>query len=423
MLILHKISQSRSEGTFLRSDNLLSERDPDRIRFDTLPDGDIGLRTPPGGGPIAEEHSIAALSDGTLYTVYRTIDGWPCEAWSRDGGHSWTPPAYMQYSPLRPQRVKHPRAAVFVWRCSNGQYLCWYHNHGGSAAVQQPGQWPYFQGRNPVWLLAGREISTPAGQRIEWSQPEIILYDDDPYVGMSYPDLIEDHGRFWISETQKTIGRTHAIDSGLLAGLFSQWDSSGMPADGLILEWPAEGRRMPDAVPMPALPELTRKNKTDFSGMLRLRTGMTLELSLTLTSFRSGQIIVDNRIANGQGFCLRTSDRGTLEFSLNDGKAESRWDCDTRLLLLGKRHHVTVIVDGGPCIILFVVDGVLNDGGDEREYGWGRFAPWLRGFYGATTLAIGPSMDGEVEHLRLYSRALRVSEAVAAYGAHRPAMP
>jgi hypothetical protein len=42
-------------------------------------------------------------------------------------------------------------------------------------------------------------------------------------------------------------------------------------------------------------------------------------------------------------------------------------------------HHAAVItVDGGPKIITFVVDGTLCDGGEQRQFGWGRFSPDLR---------------------------------------------
>jgi hypothetical protein len=51
---------------------------------------------------------------------------------------------------------------------------------------------------------------------IEWSQPEILLYDDDPFIRMSYPDLIEEDGRFYITETQKSVGRVHEIPASLL---------------------------------------------------------------------------------------------------------------------------------------------------------------------------------------------------------------
>ena len=33
-----------AEGAILRSDNILTKREPERIRFETLPDGEIGMR-------------------------------------------------------------------------------------------------------------------------------------------------------------------------------------------------------------------------------------------------------------------------------------------------------------------------------------------------------------------------------------------
>ena len=95
---LHKVGGfgygffTRSEGVLLKSDNLFTEADPEKITWETLPDGDFGLRTPPGGGPIAEEQSYVVLSDGSFYSVYRTIDGHPVCAYSRDAGHTWTQP-------------------------------------------------------------------------------------------------------------------------------------------------------------------------------------------------------------------------------------------------------------------------------------------------------------------------------------------
>ena len=81
ILPLHKVGAmgdgffAASEGAFLASRSILVERDPARITFETRPDGDVGLRTPAGGGRVAEEQSIVASSDGSLVCVYRTIDG------------------------------------------------------------------------------------------------------------------------------------------------------------------------------------------------------------------------------------------------------------------------------------------------------------------------------------------------------------
>ncbi len=189
---LHKVGGfglgffTSSEGVLLKSANILTERDPDKISWQTLPDGDAGLRTPPGGGPIAEEQSYCTLSDGAIYAVYRTVDGYPACTYSRDGGHTWSEPQYKRYANGR--LVKHPRAANFVWRCANGNFLYWFHNHGGRfIRLMEDATQPY-QDRNPVWLSGGVEVDTPAGKVIRWSQPEIVLYDDDPYIRMSYPE-------------------------------------------------------------------------------------------------------------------------------------------------------------------------------------------------------------------------------------------
>jgi len=75
--------------------------------------------------------------------------------------------------------------------------------------------------------------------------------------------------------------------------------------------------------------------------------------------------------------------------------------------------HLVATVDGGPKIITFVVDGVLQDGGDERQFGWGRFSPHLPPANGAANVRI----DSAVRALRVYGRALRTSEAVGNFRA------
>lgn len=70
-------------------------------------------------------------------------------------------------------------------------------------------------------------------------------------------------------------------------------------------------------------------------------------------------------------------------------------------------------VDGGPKIITFVVDGVLCEGGEERQFGWGRFSPHLRAPNGAEQMRLAPG----VSSLRIYRRALRTSEAVGNFRA------
>lgn len=404
---LHKVGGfghgffTRSEGVLLASANLVSESDPTRIKWETLPEGDAGLRAPQGGGPIAEEHSFSVLSDGSFYCVYRTIDGHPACAYSRDGGRSWSAPQYVRYADGR--LVKHPRAANFAWRCANGRFLYWFHNHGGR----------WYDDRNPVWLCGGVEADGPDGRVIRWSQPEIALYDDDPYIRTSYPDLLEEAGQYFLTETQKDVARVHLLDPTLLEGLWGQFDHAAAATDGLLLSLPAAGRAAPSQAPMPELPAFCRRDqrRADY-GTEDLREGFTLDLWLRMDSLEAGQVVLDSRTPAGQGLCLQTTARGTLEIALNDGRTENRWECDPGVLRAGALQHVAVIVDGGPRVICFVVDGKLCDGGEFRQFGWGRFSPNLRDVRGADVLRVGPKLRGTVRGLRFYGRALRISEAV-----------
>ena len=412
ILVLHKVGAmgagffAQSEGAFLKSTNILTERDPAQITFETLPDGDIGLCTPVGGGRIAEEQSIVELSDGSLFCVYRTVDGWPACAYSRDGGHMWTKPAYMTYSPGG-RRVKHPRAANFVWNCTNGKFLYWFHNHGGPFIRDEGGGRPY-EDRNPAWLLAGREVDTPQGKCLEWSQPEILLYEDDPYIRISYPDLIEADGRLWITETQKSIARVHEIPAQLLDGLFSQFQpGGGEVTEGLLFrETPREAGEW--SLPMPSLSFLVvRDFERDDNRGKDLRAGCTVELRIGGCP-EPGTILFDSRDNGGSGILARMTAGGKIEVLLSDAKTVDYWTSDAGTLAPDEENHVAIIVDGGPKLILFVINGVLCDGGEERQFGWGRYNPNIQHLNGADEVRLA----GCVTEAALYSRALRVSEAI-----------
>jgi hypothetical protein len=413
---LHKVGNfgptfmTKSEGNFLRSDNLLTERDPTKIRWETLPDGDIGLRSPVGD--IAEEQSIVALSDGSLFTVYRTETDYPVHAYSRDHGRTWTKPEFMTYGPGA-RKVKHTRAANFVWKAGNGRYLYWFHNHGGTTYSNQ---------RNPAWLAAGHEVDTPAGKAISWSEPEILLYDDDWIVRMSYPDFVEDAGRYFFTETQKTIARVHEVPAEFIEMLWNQHTAKNVARNGLIVDGGGESVKGARQLPLPRLPDLAAPKDKEGGGF-------TVEFAVKLESTEGGQTLIDARDANGNGFAVSTTDRGTVQLSLRGalgpssagsfagdvrdfGLGEISWDCDPGVLKSGEWHHIGIIVDGGPKTISFVVDGKLNDGGDRRQFGWARFPRELRTVNANKQLTIAPKINGEIRQVRIYDRALRTSEII-----------
>ncbi len=393
---LHKVGKfghgfmERSEGCILASGDILAVDNPADATWESLPDGDIGLRAVVNA--VADEHNVAALSDGSLFCTYRTIDGHPCHAYSRDNGHTWTPPEHMTYSPGA-RKLKHPRAANFVRRFSNGKFLYWFHNHGDA----------WYDGRNPVWLLGGVEVDAPGGKRIAWSEPEIALYDDNVASRISYPDFIEQDGAIFVTETQKTIARSHCLSPDLLAWLWREPATDAMGVDGLS----------PEAA--------TAK----FPRLFRDCGGFSLDFVVRFDSLAPHQLLFDSRDERGVGVTLTLTDRATLKVGLcgamwnanthmhGMGLAESAWECDPGLIASGKPLAATVIVDGGPKTITWVIDGRLSDGGAQRSYGWGRFHPNLDDVNGAANAKIAPSLDGAILAMRVYDRPLYTNEAVA----------
>lgn len=394
----------RSEGWFYRSDNILTEPDPNKIEWQLLPDGDVGLKNP-DYGEVQAEQNIVPMNDGSIYCMYRTAGDHPCHAYSRDGAHTWTMPEYATYTPGG-RRFKNSRACPKVWKASNGKYLFWFHHHG---AHKNP-----YKGRNPAWLSGGIEKDG----FIYWSQPEIILYDTDPKNclfdpetgmpgpggGMSYPDLIEQDGKYWITETQKTLARVHPIDPTLLEGLWSQGEVMEVAEEGLALQ--LQFTQMAEAeMPMPRLPSLADGG------------GFSFDFWITFNELTAGQIVLDNRDSSGKGFFVSTTEEGTLRIEMSDGEHRGFWACDRGVLRPGTRHHVAIIVDGGPNVISFVVDGILCDGGEASTYGWGRFSPDLGDVNGSDNVQIAPALKGNIDSLRIYDRYLRTSEAVGNFRA------
>ena len=162
---------------------------------------------------------------------------------------------------------------------------------------------------------------------------------------------------------------------------------------------------------MPALPwfRVRDYHAPDFRGK-DTGAGLALDMWIELPDLQSGRMLLDNRDEGGCGFCLSTAGAGALVLSLNDGQTENRAASDP-VLRAGRRHHVVINVDGGPRIVSFIVDGRFCDGGDERQFGWTRFSPYLRHLNGARVLRVAR----QVKALRVYGRILLTAEAVRHY--------
>jgi len=383
-----------SQGCVMHSPNLLTENDPTKIKWNLFPDGDEGLHAP--RGPVSDETNLVELSDGSLYATYRTIDGYNCHAYSRDAGHTWTPPAYATYAPTG-RKIKHPRAANFVKKFSNGKYLLWFHNHGGESVLARP--WDYYHERNPAWVLGGVERDG----MMHWSEPEILLYDTIPSMRTSYPDFVEDHGEFYVTETIKTHARVHPIDRSLLEGMWNHAENRSVAQRGLVTTAPSEQLQTNATIAMPTLPSLTEG-------------GFTIEFWVRLREITKDQVFFDARDASGKGIAITSSDVSTYRLTMNDGTHNFEWDSDAGTapgtMRVGEWQQVAFVIDGGPKIVSVIIDGTFNDGGPLRDYGWGRFDPTIGDVNGAPRAKVASDLLGEMKLLRLYNRYLRTSEVV-----------
>lgn len=383
---LGKYILDNGEGWLYRSDNILTERDPSKLRWDLWPEGDHGIRSPEFGS-IQEEHNLVHVTGDALYCVYRTLNGFPCQTYSADGGRSWEKPEPMTYTPGgRP--IKTPRACPKLWRTANGKYLFWFHHQGAKS----------FRPRNPAWIIGGVEKDG----RIRWSQPEVLLYGPESKADMSYPDLIEQDGRYWITETQKTVARVHEVDKSLLEGLWTQGEIKTVAQDGIILDLTSDALKAgPIALAKPW--DLSKSS------------GLTLDFWLKSGGLKPGQILLDNRGEDKNGVVVNTIPGDALRIELNDGVAKAVLESDPGLLDGNKPHHVAIIADAHAQLLSVVVDGFHCNGGKARPFGWTRWQGTMGDVAGSGKLQVGPA----VSRLRVYDRYLRTSEAVANFHAGR----
>ena len=403
---LGKHFQQEGEGWLLRSDNLLTESDPDKIRWQMCPQGDHGIRNDQFGS-VQEEHNVVPLRDqGHLFCMYRTIMGYPACSYSYDGGLSWTLPEAPRYS-FSDRIMRNPRACPMVWRCQNGNYLFWFHNNGYRSYknVSAP------VARNLVWLSGGVEKDG----KIHWSQPELIQYDEHDWRGSSYPDLIEQDGNYLVTSTQKTVARINQLDKHLVESLWKQDLSRSVTRRDILLDLDEQAIAADDSWTVEKLPRLDQQG------------GWSVDLWVRLTDLQPGRVLIDTTGGDETGITLRVGEHETLEISFHDGQHGFCWTSDPGTMGVDQSQHVVFIVDGGPKCVSVVVDGILCDGnGDEvRLRGTGRFmrtkyfdnyddrcepADEIGDVTGTGKLVI-PSKS-EVQRLRLYKRCLWVGEAM-----------
>lgn len=372
-----------TEGTLLFCQNIETETDPEKLTWETFPKGGEGIYADRNISNVSEEHSFVVLSDNSIFCTFRTVTGHPYCAYSRDGGKSFSQPKPLTYADGR--YIKHPRAANFIWKCQNGKYLYWFHNNGCR----------WYEERNPAWLCGAVEADSPEGKILLFSQPEIALYDPDINIRISYPDCIEKDGAYYITETQKRDAAVHRIDNALIEGLWAQLEGAKRASYDFTA--------LKDGDEMPNVPHFTVKDLDEVDSRSKfVNVSFTLDFDVTA---QDGTLFTT---AEGDKGIVAKKQNGKLSFSMGDGKFWCTKITGADALSDGS-HHITIIVDGGPRIVMFVIDGVLWDGGREQDFGFGWFNQYMTGINAAKDIKVFDN----AKNLKFYRRALTVSEAIS----------
>ncbi len=189
-----------SEVWFLRFENILSERDPNKLIVTTWPKAEHGIQVESPYRPgvsVAQEPTVQALDDGRLICVFRSLRGVNCYALSDDDGRSWSKASVLRYGPGG-NPILNPVVPSPLYRLHDGRYLLLFYNNDGTAnGGKSPADSKY--NRYPVWLTVGRQIPGEKDHPLRFGPPKVFATSNGvmlPYTCGTqvavYPSLVDD---------------------------------------------------------------------------------------------------------------------------------------------------------------------------------------------------------------------------------------
>jgi len=155
----------------------------------------------------------------------------------------------------------------------------------------------------------------------------------------------------------------------------------------------------------PKLPEFYIRDYSQMD-MAGKHTGSGFSLHLE-AFFNGNAALLDGSDMQGRGLKLEAFPDGSLLMEMGDSWSTSSI-CSEPCLVKEEKNLITIIVDGGPGIISFVVNGKFLDGAEFRQFGWQRFSPILR----HVNWSPDWKLSSEVAKIEIFSRALMTVEAI-----------
>jgi len=374
-----------SEGRIVNCPNINTEQDADKLIWNVYPGGDRGIHNY-SFSSYQTEFNLVQINANSFACVNRTEMGFPAISYSTDTCKTWSLPVEMKYG--SGNIIKNPIACARIFKCSNGNYILWYHNNGTVGYAH----------RNPVWVSGG----VANNGTIIWSQPEILLYSPDTTTIISYPDLIENNGHYWVTETQKRIARIHEVDSKLLNGLWNQAAERTIISNGLMMNYSSQNN--------------SNIGKSFNLGSFQQGAGETIDLDFVYSASLKGQTILSCKDStNSIGFDIGLTTSNSAKLTLYDGvNTPVSFETGINALVPGQKNRVAFVVDGLSKVMTVMVNGVLWDGGTEQKFGWKFLSP----IFGApaTVFSVIPSaLKSSINSVRVYDRYLTTSELLSNY--------
>lgn len=437
-------SYAPPEESFLwSSPNLRTERDVSKIVWTTFPEGDVGISSVPPRTLIEETHILPLSSEGGggVFALFRTDQGHLGASATRDpaGATGWTASHAASFWAATPAAttlgavLRNPRGPITARKLTGGRWLLLWYNNGEKT----------FYERVPYWLSVG--VEDAARGEVLFSQPEVYLYDalnqghGDNYTAADrpgYPDIVVDPSAAavatptcptpdgtgcttFVTETNKTIARTHGIPPDFLAALLLQDTVATAATAGLALTFNTQSRGARFKTP-----PITPFEPTAGA----FQAGFAVEFWLARWTGNGGvvpgQALLDARApTTGAGFAvlvappLDGSAGATLSIVIRDDAGTSAsltldGKCASLLGGAAALHHVVFSIDASAHIVLVVVDGFLCDGGSDKFRGWAWVPYNMASITPSQTFVWGGDYAATVDSGRWYSRALSVTEAV-----------
>ena len=217
------------ETALVWCENILTEADPDALRFTLLPEGSRGIRAnlvkhadnaavkrlaaafagyPDSLAFNSQELTVVPLADGRWVGVCRTYLGSPGFTVSRDQGRTWSEVERLRYHP-ESAFIDHPHTMCPIARLSDGRFMLLFTNNdgtrNGAAHVWDGG----CRTRNPQWFVIGREISgEERNGGLVFGEPRVLAAADEgeaidgfrasTCTGISMPQYLGTGGRHFV---------------------------------------------------------------------------------------------------------------------------------------------------------------------------------------------------------------------------------